>query len=202
MTNTATTPPAGMRWREVPFTTARGGNNHIARHTGQWEHAYHERRVFSTVPNFAALGVSAEDEDAVFALKANPLEPATPAPKDAPTMTTTENTTPKDAPTMTTTESTTPASLIGRHALITTAHRGVFAGRVLAVDGTTVTLADARCAIYWSEAMKGVWGLAATGPDKGCRIGAAVPEVTLWSVTAMAPCTDAAVAAWEAAPWR
>ncbi|BAH38845.1 hypothetical protein GAU_1803 [Gemmatimonas aurantiaca T-27] len=69
-----------MRFREVPFTTAWGGNNHIARHTGQWEHAHHERRVFSTVPNFAALGVSAEDEDAVFALKATPLEPAPPEP--------------------------------------------------------------------------------------------------------------------------
>lgn len=98
--------------------------------------------------------------------------------------------------------SATGAHLLGRYTLVTTVHRGVFAGRVLAVDGTTVTLADARCAIYWSEAMKGVWGLAATGPDKGCRIGAAVPELMLHSVTGMAPCTDAAVAAWQAAPWR
>lgn len=96
----------------------------------------------------------------------------------------------------------TTTSLIGRHALITTSFRGVFCGRVTAVDGTTVTIEDARCAIYWSEAMKGVWGLAATGPDKGCRIGAAVPELTLHGVTGMAPCTDAAVAAWQAAPWR
>lgn len=194
MTNTATTPPAGMRWREYKG---------VRFQDGRW---YHGSTGYATAAKIISLRSCVEpwtDEDhaALMALKVDPFEPIPPAPKDAPTMTTTENTTPKDAPTMTT-ESTTPASLIGRHALITTAHRGVFAGRVLAVDGTTVTLADARCAIYWSEAMKGVWGLAATGPDKGCRIGAAVPEVTLWSVTAMAPCTDAAVAAWQAAPWR
>jgi hypothetical protein len=69
-------------------------------------------------------------------------------------------------------------------------------------DGTTVTLTDARCAIYWSIAMRGVFGLAASGPDKDCRIGAAVSSLTLHDVTAMAPCTDAAVAAWQAAPWK
>lgn len=106
------------------------------------------------------------------------------------------------ATTMTPESATTPVSLIGRYTLITTAHRGVFAGRVLAVVGTTVTLADARCAIYWSAAMKGVWGLAATGPDNGCRIGAAVPELILHGVTGIAPCTDAAVTAWQAAPWK
>jgi hypothetical protein len=92
--------------------------------------------------------------------------------------------------------------MIGQYALVTTKHRGVFCGRVETVDGTTVTLTDARCAIYWSIAMRGVFGLAASGPDKDCRIGAAVSSLTLHDVTAMAPCTDAAVAAWQAAPWK
>lgn len=92
--------------------------------------------------------------------------------------------------------------MIGTNAVVTTKHRGVFFGTVSAVDGTTVTLSGAQMAIYWSPAMRGVFGLASIGPDKDCRIGGPVPMLTLHDVTAVAPCTDEASARWAVAPWK
>jgi hypothetical protein len=91
----------------------------------------------------------------------------------------------------------------GQAVLATTKHRGVFFGTLAAEpDGTTVTLTGAQMAIYWSSAMRGVFGLASIGPDAECRIGGPVPSLTIHDVTALAPCTDAAVARWALAPWR
>lgn len=85
--------------------------------------------------------------------------------------------------------------------LVTTKHRGVFFGYVKADDKfpAAMTLTGVRNCMYW-ERIGGFLGLAATGPTKGCRIGARVPELTLCDITSVAPLEDAAVQAWEAAP--
>ena len=90
-----------------------------------------------------------------------------------------------------------------RYVMVTTAHRGVFAG-VLDGDGTgeTVTLRQARMCVYWSAAMRGVLGLAAIGPDADCKIGPAVEALTLRNVTAVIDVTPAARERWEQQPWR
>jgi hypothetical protein len=88
-----------------------------------------------------------------------------------------------------------------RAVLVTTEHRGVFFGYTDKVDGETITLKNARNCIYWSSDVKGFLGLAATGPSATCRIGPRA-DLTLRSITAVAEVTPAAVAAWEAAPWR
>jgi hypothetical protein len=89
-----------------------------------------------------------------------------------------------------------------RRVVITTEWRGVFFGR-LVEDKTPerIVLAEARNCLYWSSDVRGVVGLATTGPTKSCRVGPAAPEITLWKVTGMIDCTPEAVKAWEGAPW-
>jgi hypothetical protein len=87
-----------------------------------------------------------------------------------------------------------------RPVLVTTAHRGVFFGFATETAGKTVELKRARNCIYWSKAVKGFLGLAATGPDAQCRIGPAA-DITLHEVTCVAEVTPAAAEAWEKAPW-
>lgn len=95
-------------------------------------------------------------------------------------------------------------SHIGKVVMVTTGqHKGVFAGTLLKRDKEkgTCTLKGARMAVYWSESVRGVLGLASTGPDKGCKISPAVPEIELDSVSAYVLVPDSAWAKWEAAPW-
>lgn len=89
--------------------------------------------------------------------------------------------------------------------VVTTAHRGVFFGysNVTDVNGDkTIRLERARMCVYWSADCKGVVGLAANGPTKGCRIGPAAPAITLKDVTAVMECSDSAMRAWEDQPWQ
>lgn len=92
--------------------------------------------------------------------------------------------------------------------LITTdaERRGVFAGYTRA-DGLTdivrtglVELLNARNCLYWHETVGGVFGLAATGPNSGCRIGALVPRLFLNGVTSVSVLTQEAEVAWRDAP--
>jgi hypothetical protein len=88
--------------------------------------------------------------------------------------------------------------------LVTTKHRGVFVG-TLAEDNSPakLTLQAARCVIYWSAGTGGFLGLAEAGPKNGSRVGPAVPSLTLYDITAVAPLTDAAVKAFaDQAPYR
>lgn len=85
--------------------------------------------------------------------------------------------------------------------LVTTEFRGVFFG-YLEDDKTApaqLTLTGARNCIYWAASVGGFLGLAAKGPNKDCRIGVRVPEVTLYKITSVTPVEDAAVKAWEVA---
>ena len=85
--------------------------------------------------------------------------------------------------------------------VVTTAHRGVFFGYTDKWDGDTIDLKRARMCTFWSKAMKGVFGLASIGPDADCRIGMA-SDLQIRNVTAVAQCSDQAVKAWEASPWK
>ena len=85
--------------------------------------------------------------------------------------------------------------------VVTTAHRGVFFGYAMDVDGETINLKRARLCVYWTPDLRGFMGLAATGPSKGCRIGPAA-DITLRAITAVVAVSPEAVAKWESAPWR
>ncbi len=85
--------------------------------------------------------------------------------------------------------------------IVTTKHRGVFAGTITDRSGRGITLANARMAVYWSCETHGVVGLAATGPAAGSRITRAAPRIEPEDVTAVMDMTDEAIAAGEAEPW-
>ena len=90
--------------------------------------------------------------------------------------------------------------------LITTdsTKRGVFMGFIDPKDSDKETLEaeEVRMAVYWSQEVKGVLGLAASGPDKACRISKACKKATLKGVTAVIEITDEALAAWRKEPWQ
>ena len=88
-----------------------------------------------------------------------------------------------------------------KYVVVTTEHRGVFAGLCDDVHADPVTLREARLCLYWSKDVKGFMGLAATGPSSQCRIGPAVPSITVQKVTSVIETTPDARARWEAAPW-
>ena len=79
--------------------------------------------------------------------------------------------------------------------------RGVFFGELVSEEGATVVLKDAKMAVYWSQNVKGVLGLAATGPLEGCRISPAVPQIKLTGVTSVTNCTDEAISNWGKETW-
>lgn len=84
--------------------------------------------------------------------------------------------------------------------LVTTAHRGVFWGRLewLSGDGKTAILVGARNAIRWATT-QGFLELAQVGPNKASKVGATAPRIRLHEVTSVTDCTDLATKAWESA---
>jgi hypothetical protein len=88
-----------------------------------------------------------------------------------------------------------------RAVMVTTAHRGVFFGYADKTDGPTIALKRARNCLTWPAENKGFLGLAAMGPVKGARVGPAA-DIELRDITCVAECTQAAVEAWETAPWK
>lgn len=87
-----------------------------------------------------------------------------------------------------------------RAVVVTTEHRGVFFGYASDTDGDVIKLRAARNCIYWSYAVRGFMGLAATGPDKQSKIGPAA-DIEVRKITSVIECTPEAVQAWENAPW-
>jgi len=85
--------------------------------------------------------------------------------------------------------------------VVTTKHRGIFAGDLVKEDGRTVTLKNARNCISWDSVTKGFLGLAAKGPTAGCKVGPAAPELKIYDVTSIAECSEEAAKAWESEPW-
>jgi len=91
----------------------------------------------------------------------------------------------------------------GMPVVVTTEHRGVFFGFATSptAGATTIELVDGQMCVYWSESVKGVLGLAATGPDKRCKISPPVPRLELNKVTSVMHATSEAVKAWQSRPW-
>ena len=86
--------------------------------------------------------------------------------------------------------------------LVTTTHKGVFFGYGEPTTEATIKLERARMCVYWSSECHGVLGLAAKGPTKNCKVGPAVPAITLRDVTSVTEVSEAAVQAWEREPWN
>ena len=80
--------------------------------------------------------------------------------------------------------------------LITTdsTKRGVFMAYIDPSNNLkeSIEAEDIRMCVMWSADVKGVVGLAATGPTKGCRITKAAPKGVLHGVTAVLSITPEA----------
>lgn len=81
--------------------------------------------------------------------------------------------------------------------------RGVFAG-FLAEDRSPdyVVLHEARMCVYWDKSIRGVVGLAATGPNNGCRISFPATSIKLFGVTSIMTCSEQAKEQWEKNLWN
>jgi len=84
-----------------------------------------------------------------------------------------------------------------RPVIVTTEYRGVFFGYAEDTSGDTITLTNARNAIYWPSQTGGFMGLASKGPVKGARIGERVKRIELRKITSVIEVEPAAVEAWE-----
>lgn len=85
--------------------------------------------------------------------------------------------------------------------LITTQHRGVFAGLVADdqdINARSMPLKDARMAIYWGTS-KGVMELCQSGPTAKSRISAPADIPALHDITAVFDITDKAWKKWQTA---
>jgi hypothetical protein len=85
--------------------------------------------------------------------------------------------------------------------LITTKHRGVFAGLVpdnQDMTARSMPLKSARMAIHWGTT-KGVMQLAETGPTSKSKISATADAPMLNDITAIFAITDEAWAKWQSA---
>lgn len=85
--------------------------------------------------------------------------------------------------------------------VVTTVHKGVFAGYGVPTDGKTIRLEQAQMCVYWSSVTHGVLGLAAQGPGRECKIGPPVPAITLQDVTSVTEASPEAESKWRAQPW-
>jgi len=94
-----------------------------------------------------------------------------------------------------------PAQL-GQPVLVLTSNREVYFGYTADDPGPRMELSNARMCVYWSADIRGVIGLAASGPNNQCRIGPRVDKLWALSVITVATVSPDAVAKWEGAPWR
>lgn len=88
--------------------------------------------------------------------------------------------------------------------VVTTKHRGVFFGYVEddSKSPSEIILAQVRMCVYWSSDIKGVLGLAVSGPSATCRITHAVSKVTLYDITGILDCSPDATEKWEQSLWK
>ena len=86
--------------------------------------------------------------------------------------------------------------------VVTTAHRGVFFGYGVPTTEKTIRLENVQMCVYWSADVKGVIGLAVTGPSESCKIGPAAPAMTLQDVTGIMEVSPEAELKWKEQPWN
>lgn len=85
--------------------------------------------------------------------------------------------------------------------VVTTQHRGVFFGYARGdLAQKTLILERCRMCVHWSADVRGILGLAAGGPTRGCRVTRPVKAI-LHDVTAVLEASPEAAKAWEVQPW-
>jgi hypothetical protein len=88
-----------------------------------------------------------------------------------------------------------------RFVVVCTDKRGVFGGYSTDTTGDPIILTDAQMCVYWSADVRGVMGLASSGPSNSCSVTHQIPSIELRGITAVMETTKAAEAAWRSCPW-
>ena len=86
-----------------------------------------------------------------------------------------------------------------RNVIVTTRHRGVFAGQIeddQYVNAEIISLKNARMAIHWGTT-KGFMQLAETGPTSSSKISAKADIPSLRDITGVFDITDEAWEKWN-----
>lgn len=86
--------------------------------------------------------------------------------------------------------------------IVTTLHKGVFFGYGIPSEAKTIRITEARMCVYWASSVRGVLGLAATGPNKECRVTKPIPAITLNDVTSIMEVSPEAEVAWKEDKWE
>lgn len=96
-------------------------------------------------------------------------------------------------------------NLKGEYVLVTTGpvDRGVFMGKLVGGEMApgVLELEEVQNCLKWSSDTRGVFGLAAIGPQPGSRVGRPVPYMKLANVNTITLLTKEAVQTWQAQPW-
>ena len=85
--------------------------------------------------------------------------------------------------------------------------RGVFFGYISADDlkngkeNISIIAEEVQMCVYWAQSVRGVLGLAATGPSKDSRVTKPVKSGRIEGVTLVLEASHEAVAAWKSCPW-
>ena len=87
--------------------------------------------------------------------------------------------------------------------VVTTEKKGVFAGELKEhnKEKETCILKNAKMCVYYCSDVKGVLGLANTGPLPGCKITPVIPKIYLNGVTSIMDCTKEAKKNWSKEIW-
>lgn len=85
--------------------------------------------------------------------------------------------------------------------VVCTEYRGVFAGYTTDPNADPIALTDAQMCVFWSADVRGVMGLASTGPTPSCKITKPAPKMKAHKVTAVLDTTEDAEKAWQKCPW-
>lgn len=90
---------------------------------------------------------------------------------------------------------------VKQYKVVTTGKRGVFFGIVKNKKKDSLDLHDAQMCVYWSSDVRGVLGLASSGPNKNCRITKAIPKIELNEITSVMDVTEEAYKNWKECFW-
>lgn len=88
-----------------------------------------------------------------------------------------------------------------KYSVVTTGKRGVFCGVVTNKKKDSLTLLDAQMCVYWDSSIRGVLGLASSGPNNKCRVTKSIPKIELNEITSIMECTDEATKNWKKNFW-
>ena len=86
--------------------------------------------------------------------------------------------------------------------VVTTDKRGVFFGVVTNKKKDSLTLKEAQMCVFWSSEIRGVLGLASSGPNANCRVTKKIPSIDLNGVTSIMDCTKEAIEEWKKEYWK